>query len=120
MKIYIKSEKLSQAIKEAEGKARVRTVTAEDIERILDNISNNIPKAKLHGTKVFYDGAEKFPNAYKYIPESTHWTAENCNGRWYVTDIYRGKCPNKINNTFVKYSEEAKQRILQNASNYSF
>ena len=120
MKINIESEKLSQAIKEAEGKARVRTIGVEDIKYVLNKISKGIPKEKLHGTKVFYDGAERFPNAYKYMPESTHWTAENIKGRWYVVDIFRGKCPNRINNTFIQYSEEAKKRILENASNCSF
>lgn len=116
MKINIDSEKLIQAINEAQGKAKARTVKAEEIRYILQEISEGIPKAKLHGTVVNYDGAERFPNAYKYTPESTHWRAENIKGKWYITNIFRSKCPNRIKNTYIEYSEEAKQRIIENAS----
>ena len=117
MKININSEKLAQAIKEAEGKAKARTVTDEDIRYALSKIGENLPKKCLSGTKVFYDGAEHFPSAYKYIPESTHWEAENVNGRWYVTNIYRDRCPNRSeSNTRVQFSEEAKMKIIEKAS----
>lgn len=109
-------EKISVAIKEAEGKATARTVSAKNIMRVIDKVSDGIPKAKLHGTKIHYDGAEHFPNAYKYRPESTHWEAENVKGKWYITDIYRATCPNREKNTHVEYSNEAKERIIENAS----
>lgn len=118
MKINITNkEKLTAAIKEAEGRATARTVTANDITRVLNNIGKGIPKTKLSGTVVHYDGAEYFPNAYKYRPESTHWVAENIKGKWYVTDIHRDTCPNRVRwNTSITYSEEAKQAILDNVS----
>ena len=117
MKINIdNTEKLTIAIKEAEGKATARTIKASDIQYILHDISEGIPKAKLHGTKVHYDGAQHFPNAYKYRAESTHWSAENIKGKWYVTSISRGTCPNRIKNTWIEFSEEAKKRIIENAS----
>ncbi len=117
MRINIKNkEKLAKAIKEAEGKATARTITADRIIYILHEIDEGIAKAKLHGTKVHYDGAEHFSSSYKYRPESTHWIAENCHGRWYVTHIYRDICPNRTKNTNVSYSEEAKQAIIDNAS----
>lgn len=118
MKINITNEeKLTAAIKEAEGRATARTVTANDIIRVLNNVGKGIPKTKLSGTIVHYDGAEHFPNAYKYRPESTHWTAENIKGKWYVTNIARCTCPNRERwNTSITYSEEAKQAILDNVS----
>ena len=114
MKINVKNtEKLTTAIKEAEGKAKVRTIDAESIQRILNKVGAGIPKAKLHGTKVYYDGAEHFPNAYKYRPESTHWAAENVRGNWYITEIKRTTCPNRWTwNTTVTYSEDAKKAII--------
>ena len=119
MKIIITNEeKLATAIKEAEGRATARTVTPFDIALTLENVSRGIPKALLHGTKVEYTGAQHFPNAYKYRPESTHWRAENIKGKWYVTSIFRSTCPNRNNDTSVIYSEEAKQRIIENASNF--
>lgn len=118
MRININNmEKLSAAIKEAEGKSRVRTISAEDIQEALHDIEHGIAKKKLHGTIVHYDGAEHFPHAYKYRPESTHWTAENIRGKWYVTDIKRAACPNRSTwNTIIVYSDEAKEAILEAAA----
>ena len=115
MKILITNEnKLNAAIAEAEGRATVRTIKADDIAWILNKIK--VPKSKLDGTTVHYDGAEHFPNAYKYRPESTHFTAENIKGKWYVTDIYRATCPNRTTwNTCIEYSPNAKEWILENA-----
>lgn len=118
MKIIITNkEKLNEAIREAEGKATARTIDAERIEGILNEIGEGIAKAKLHGTKVYYDGAEHFANSYKYRPMSTHFQAENIKGKWYVTNIFRDTCPRRVNNTLICYSEEAKSVIISNASN---
>jgi len=116
MKILITNEeKLTNAITEAEGKATARTVTAKDIVRVLSRIT--VPKVHLDGTTVHYDGAEHFPNAYKYRPESTHWEAKNVKGKWYVTDVYRATCPNRSkSNVKIVYSDDAKKYILEEAS----
>ena len=118
MKINITNEaKLTEAIKAAEGRATARTVTAKDIVYTLGKIGNGIAKVKLNGTKVHYTGAEHFPSAYKYRPESTHWIAENVKGKWYVTDIFRADCPNRATwNTSVEYSEEAKEALIDKMS----
>ena len=48
MKINIdNTEKLTIAIKETEGKATERTVEARDIQYILHEVGDGIPKAKL-------------------------------------------------------------------------
>lgn len=118
MKINItNTEKLNKAIAEAEGKATSRTVTCEDIQKICTKISCDIPKCKLDGTKIYYNGAQHFPNAYKYRAYSTHWVAENRRGNWYVVSISRNTCPNKYINTVVEYSDAAKESILNKASN---
>ena len=122
MKINIdNTEKLAVAIKEAEGRATARKIKAEDIQYILHDIEDGIAKKKLHGTKVHYTGAEHFPNAYKYRPESTHWKAENINGKWYVTSIYRDTCPNrKTYDTEIEFSEEAKAAIIEKNSRFCY
>ena len=109
-------EKLAAAIKEAEGKATARTVTVADIKKILDKV-DVVPKKYMDGTTVRYDGAQQFPSAYRYRPESTHFSAENVKGKWYVTNIYRDTCPDRLVNTHVNYSDAAKEKILENASN---
>ena len=108
-------EAIAEAIKTAEGKATARTLDVKKIQKILDGVSNGSTKTAINGTKVHYDGAQHFPNAYKYRPESTHFTAENVRGKWYVTDIYRDTCPNRVKNTQVTYSEDAIKAILENA-----
>ena len=122
MKINIENTtKLAAAIKEAEGKATARTIKETQIVSILHEIEKGIAKKKMSGTRVHYTGAEHFPNAYKYRPESTHWIAENINGKWYVVDIYRDTCPNRSSwNTEIIYSETAKQAILEKAMYVSF
>lgn len=120
MKISIKNEeKLAAAIVEAEGRSTARTVTVHDIKNVLEKVGEDIglPKSVLHGTKVHYDGGEHFPSAYKYRPESTHWTAENVRGNWYITSIYRSTCPNRRRNTVIEYSDAAKEKIIENLSN---
>lgn len=116
MKINITSiEKLTKALDKAQDRAKARTITAQDIVDTLNGIS--VPKSRLNGTKVFWDGAEHFPNAYKYIPMSTHWTADNINGKWYVTDIFRATCPNrKTSQGEITFSDSAKEWILEQAS----
>lgn len=114
-KINVKNkEKLVLAIKEAEGRATARTVTYDDIVSVLEDIK--VPKSRLHGTIVKYDGGQHFPRAYKYRPESTHWTAINSHGKWYITEICRSYCPNRLSNGFISYSEDAKKWILSKAS----
>ena len=116
MKILITNEnKLEEALSVAQGKATARTIGVADVRRIINRI--NVPKNKLDGTTLHYDGAEHFPNAYKYRPESTHFVATNIKGKWYITDIYRATCPNRIGwNTNIQYSDEAKQWLIDNAS----
>lgn len=118
MKINITNEtKLEQAIKEAEGRATARTTSVKEIKDVLNHVGCGIAKAKLDGTKVRFDGAEHFPATYKYRPESTHWVAENVKGKWYITNIYRHTCPNRIKwNTHIEYSECAKAALLEKMS----
>lgn len=117
MKINITAlNKVQAELDNVQKRCSARTVMAVDIANILSKIS--VPKSRLSGTKVYWDGAEKFANAYKYKPgNSTHWKAENINGKWYVTDIYRSTCPNR--STFkgeIEYSDSAKEWIIENAS----
>ncbi len=122
MKINIEHfEKLEKAIKEAEGRATSRTVTVESIVDILNGIAKkyDIPKSKLHGAKLHYDGGEHFPSAcFKCgSPMSTHWTAENVRGKCYITDIKRDYCPSRSTSSGrIEYSDVAKEAILKKAS----
>ena len=114
MKINVNDvEKLAEAIAKAEGKATARTVTVENILDTLKEAESCIPKVRLKGTKVYYDGGQKFPNAYKHIPYSTHWEAVFTGKNWFVTDIWRDVCPNRTASGYISYTEAAKEYILQ-------
>lgn len=110
--------KLTAAIKGAEGRASARTATAKGILSTLEKIEDKIGvKKALNGTTVKWDCGQKFPNAYKGRPESTHWTAEYKNGHWNILMITRDTCPNvSTGSGYVCYSEAAKQIIIDRAS----
>ena len=115
--IEANAEKINATIKTAEGRATARTITAK---MIMDRLAKiKVPKNRLDGTMLVYDGAEHFPSAYRYRPESTHFKAENRKGKWYLVDVYRDTCPNRYSyDTSIQYSEAAKEWIIEQASKF--
>ena len=110
---------IRQALAAVQRGCTARTLTLERIEEVLQGVEDEIrvSKAALKGTQVWYTGAEQFPNAYRYSPQSTHFRAEY-NGRgWVVTDIVRGTCPNRRSNTSVTLSDSAKDAVLARLQN---
>lgn len=117
MKILISNlAKVGAALDEAQKRASVRTVTVDDIMNILDNIK--VPKSRLDGTVVYWDGGEQFPSCYGYQwkAESTHWRCENHKGKWYLTYVGRDHCPNRRDSGYISYSQSAKEWLLKEAS----
>ena len=115
-------QKISEAIKAAEGRATARLLDTDTISRLIDRAENalpdrgvygRIPKNRMDGTKIYFDGGQQFPNAYKYRPESTHCTIENHSGKWYLTDVRRDTCPNRQTSGEILYSDAAKAWILE-------
>lgn len=117
MKIIINgnhTEKLAAALDTAQRRCTARTLTVHDVERVLEDTTARmgISRAAMNGTKLHYTGGEKFPLAYRYRPESTHFEAEH-NGRyWCITFVYRTTCPNSYNNTKLILSDSARAAIL--------
>ena len=117
MKIIINgkhTEKLTEALKVAQDRCTARTLTCSDIERILEQATEklNISKANMKGTRLEYTGAEQFPRAYKYRPESTHFTAEHNGRHWVIIYLDRYTCPNRRDNTSLILSELTRAAIL--------
>jgi ribosomal protein S12 methylthiotransferase accessory factor YcaO len=88
---------LASMIEAAEGRATARTITPEDITEALEQINERIlllsTRKDATGTTIEADpNAQQFPNAYKYTPESTHFTAELKAAGWKVTRVYRSRC----------------------------
>lgn len=116
----VESEKLSQAIAEAEGnRVSVRKIDVKDIVDDLIEINEyfGITKKSMKGTTVLVDhNAQTFPTAYKGTPESTHFRAEFTTN-WFITSVIRERCiPKKFH---VKLSETAKEEYLRNAETLS-
>lgn len=108
------SKPLTEAIKQAQGRAQTRTITAGDIydELMSYELRLHIPKKYMAGIRVTIDhNAQKFPNAYKYTPESTYFTAEHNGKEWIVTDIGRGVCKATKGSAFLP--DEAKKAIIE-------
>ena len=112
------AEAIQEAIKAAEGLATARTITAEEIREICTKVEIvngfHIPKKYLDGTRIHYNGGQKFPSAYKYTPNSTQFEAVFIKNSWYLISLKRDICPNSNTAGKITYSETAKQYILEN------
>lgn len=85
-------EALTAAIRAVEGRAKVRTITAEKVLSALSAIERKfgIPKKHMDGLEIDVDlNAQDFPAAYNGRPESTRFLAVYKRGTWRVTEIYR-------------------------------
>ena len=118
--IIIKPENKAEicgAIFEAEGRAKVRTLTYEDMERAIKKIENKleIPKKHMIGIKADCDmNAQSFPRAYKYTPESTQFGLEYTSSGWKVTWIRRDVCWNVSSKHIKLYlTDDAKEAIAK-------
>ena len=91
------ADNLASMIEAAEGRATARTITPDDIAEALERITERVlllsTRKDAIGTKIEADPhAQTFPHAYKYTPESTHFTAELKSSGWTVTGIFRARC----------------------------
>ena len=109
-------ELIHEAIKNAEGRSRVRTIEPADIHEALTEIENalSIPKKYMKGVKCKVDAnAQHFPSAYKYAPESTWFEAEYRSSGWFVTNIYRYKTAAPSERIHVYHTEESKAAVVK-------
>lgn len=86
-------ERIESAIREAEGKAKVRTIDYNIIKMMIGKIEkkfNFALKKEMEGLEVIADfHAHSYPRAYKYGPESTFVRMKYNKCSWRLTDIYR-------------------------------
>lgn len=116
MKITTKQHIVEDMIKKAEGRATVRRITYSDIEHALKKVEEHITqfstKSDAYGTKVYVDvNSQKFPSAYKYTPESTHFEAELKRSGWKITKVYRDECGTCLYR--LKLTEETKTNMAE-------
>jgi hypothetical protein len=113
------TERLTAEIEKAEGRARERTIDAEDVCRAIIEVESklNITKKAMKGVCFTYNQyAQNFPRAYKYTPMSTHFKAEFNGTEWKITDIYRDICTNK--SAHIQLTDEAKQAIIESVERW--
>ncbi len=110
--------RIAAELAEVQKLSKVRTITLEDIRETLAEVEKHLslPKTYLTGIKVRCDiNAQDFPNAYKYRPESTHFTAVYRAWHWTVTDIYRDTT-RRNKPVIIELTDAAKEKILENMS----
>lgn len=119
MKIIVKSEnaeKIQKAIDEAEGKSRERKVTAEQLIVCAEKLDKKlgIAPAHLKGVTARVDiNAKDFPNAYKFIPESTVATFEHTGRAWALIDVKRDRTDIASKAVRFTLTEEAREWIVK-------
>lgn len=110
------AEPILAAIAAAEGRASVRQITPRTIVECVQEIEErlHISKRAMAGTFAVVDyHAQKFPSAYRYVPESTHFTVEFNGKSWYLTAVARDTC--RTVKYHVTLSEAAKAALIANA-----
>ncbi len=119
MKIIVKAEnaeKIQRAIDEAEGKARERKVTAEKLIACAEKMDKKlgIAPAHLKGVTARVDiNAQDFPNAYRYIPESTVATFEHTGRAWALIDVKRDRTDIASKAVRLNLTDEAREWIVR-------
>ena len=108
-------------IKKAEGRATARTICFNDIINDIKTIEDklNIKKKDMIGIKAYVDSnAQNFPNAYKYRPESTHYTMTRKKSGWDLECVLRDYTRNEKHTYNIILTEEAKKAILESMSDF--
>lgn len=114
------SEPLTATIKAVEGRATARTLSADGIMSCLISIEDelSITKKAMDGISIQADiFSQKFPSSYKYIPESTHFSAVYHAGIWYITAIWRGICRNS-EHIIVTHTDASKAAIIERLTKF--
>lgn len=113
--------KILPALDEVQKGARARTIdfgkmlyALDEAEKIIHGAGwHKIAKKALEGTEVVIDcNAQTFPNAYKYVPESTFFSARYHSGKWQVTAFWRGRTASPRQGIKITLSDSAKAAII--------
>lgn len=108
--------KIEDVIKKAEGKATARTVTFRDIVYDVREIEKKlgILKKDMVGIEVNVDrNAQNFPNAYRYIPESTHYTIIRKRNCWDLVAVTRRETRREGHAYHLILTDRAKESLIE-------
>lgn len=121
--VKINAENLQQLqgiISEAEGKAKIRTITAQQMVDACISVSGmlGISKKAMEGVIIDADlNAEKLPNAYKYAAMSTQFRAQYSGGSWRLLSVSRGYLRQRTTSNVFQLTDAAKAAIIEQAQN---
>lgn len=112
-------EKIQAVIDQVQLKARVRTISVEDIMAEPANIESHLglTKKALVGVSASIDlNAQKFTSRYKGIPESTQFGLEYTKSGWVLT--YVARLAVEGNKHTIRLTEQAIEQVLMGVTNY--
>lgn len=113
---------ITEAIKAAEGRATARLLSADALISTLADITEklNISKKAMEGIRVEVDvNARTFPNAYRYTPESTQFSAEYKAGSWRINSIMRASVMSPSRAVVIYHTEASKAALLERFTAFS-
>lgn len=113
-------ERIEKALNEVQEKAKVRIIYYTNIAAAIEKVEKQLrlPKKYLNGVKISVDcNAQNFPRSYKYEPITTIFNADNRNGKWYLTDVYRGRCREQFKGYRIFLTNEAVAQIIKRYEN---
>lgn len=108
--------KINDIIKAAEGRATARTIDYWSIVRMIETLEKSLGIAKKHMIGIVADidiNAQDFPNAYKYTPQSTHFTIIRKTSGWDLQTVYRDTTRRYNHRFHVTLTEDAKKAIVE-------
>ena len=119
MKIKVADkEKLQKALDDAQSRARVRTVDYRDVmkavEKAEERLSQILLKKDWIDMEVICDpNSQKFPNAYKGRPDSTHFILKRFSSGWFVTEIDRYDCNETQTHYYFRGIEKKAEQLVE-------
>lgn len=122
MNISIKNrEQLAEAIKIAEGRASVRRINVDKIIAVLAEVDERLSlvstKKDAVGTIAYIDvHAQRFPSAYKYIPESTQFVAKLKRDGWRIIRITRERVNGPKGRIFIRFTAATIEHMADRVS----
>lgn len=114
-------EKLQAVLDGVQRRTTARNISVDDIIASLKEVEEelSIPKKSMEGIRVIIDRhAQRFPNAYRFTPESTQFMASYKNGSWRVYDISRYNVHSPSYRIQVLHTEASKEALLKRFENW--
>lgn len=123
MKINVKNEKqITDELNKVN--AKVRNASYQSVIAIVFQIEKKLeekglPKKYWNGLGFWGDiNAQKFPNAYKWSPDSTQFRIERFASGWFITRVGRMHCSEKKVILASPLNDEQKEAIVENFKHF--